>query len=348
MKKLYRPILYGICGIAGLWLLLKFFLPVGMPFLLGWLMSALAVPCADRLSSGRRLPRRLISFLCTTLLAALFLLFFWFLARLFLGELEHLGHYLPEFLDRISDTFGQLQEFLLRLAAKLPDSLSSAARQWIQQLFEGSSVLLSSASEWLLGLAAGIIGWIPSLSLFLFTTILSAYFFTADAPKIRSFISTHIPETWRTKISSVGGKLKAALLGYLKAEWRLALVTFAITFLGLLFLHPKNVLLLTLLIVVVDALPVFGAGTILLPWGIFCLLGGNTVTGLGLLLLYGADSLARTILEPRFIGRQIGLPPLLTLFSLYAGFRLFGIPGMILLPIAAILVKQLYDILETD
>lgn len=347
MKNLYKPLLYGIGGIAGIWLLLKFFLPVGLPFLLGWLLSVLAAPPTERILSRTRLPRRLITFFCLTLLTAILLLLFWLAARLILGELEHLGHLLPDFVSAFSDTFGQIHEKLLDLTKKLPESIAPAAADRVDRLFAGSSVLFSSASEWLLGLAAQIAARVPSLVLFLLTTILSAYFFAAEAPKIRAFLQKHIPPAWTEKFSAVGGRLKTALIGYLKAQGRLSLVTFGITFLGLLFIHPRNSFLLALIIAVVDALPIFGSGTILIPWGIFCLLSGAAGTGVSLLLLYGADSLSRSILEPRFIGRQIGLSPLLTLFALYAGFRLFGVPGMILFPIALILVKELYDIIES-
>ena len=98
----------------------------------------------------------------------------------------------------------------------------------------------------------------------------------------------------------------------------------------------------------VDALPVFGVGTIMVPWGALTLLRGDTFTGLGLLAVYGAASLTRTFLEPRFLGRQIGLSPLLTLVCLYAGFRLYGILGMILLPVAVILCKQIIELLEPE
>ena len=101
-------------------------------------------------------------------------------------------------------------------------------------------------------------------------------------------------------------------------------------------------------IIPILALPVFGVGTIMVPWGALTLLRGDTFTGLGLLAVYGAASLTRTFLEPRFLGRQIGLSPLLTLVCLYAGFRLYGILGMILLPVAVILCKQVIELLEPE
>lgn len=96
-----------------------------------------------------------------------------------------------------------------------------------------------------------------------------------------------------------------------------------------------------------DALPVFGAGTILIPWGVISFLRGVPSLGIGLLALYALCAVGRAFLEPRFLGKQIGLDPLLTLVALYAGFRFFGILGMILLPVAIILLKQLYELIGT-
>ena len=100
------------------------------------------------------------------------------------------------------------------------------------------------------------------------------------------------------------------------------------------------------LIAVVDALPVLGSGTVLLPWAAVSLLRGSGGLALGLTVTYAAAAFARSALEPRLLGRQIGLPPLLTLLSLYAGYRLFGLAGMILLPLAVLLAKQVWELAE--
>ena len=91
------------------------------------------------------------------------------------------------------------------------------------------------------------------------------------------------------------------------------------------------------------ALPVFGTGTILIPWALALFLQGETKTGVGLVILYGAAALSRQALELRLVGKQVGLNPVLTLLALYTGYRLLGVGGMIVFPIAAMLFKQLWD-----
>ena len=95
------------------------------------------------------------------------------------------------------------------------------------------------------------------------------------------------------------------------------------------------------LVALVDAFPILGTGTILVPWSIFSFLQSDPVLAFGLLILYGATALTRSVLEPRLLGQQLGLDPLVTLMTLYAGYRLWGIGGMLLTPMLAVAATQL-------
>ena len=88
-------------------------------------------------------------------------------------------------------------------------------------------------------------------------------------------------------------------------------------------------------------LPVLGTGTVLIPWSMVCFLQEDTFRALGLLGIYVFISLLRSVLEPRFVGKQLGLDPLVTLIAIYAGYRLWGLPGMLLAPILAVAATQI-------
>lgn len=137
--------------------------------------------------------------------------------------------------------------------------------------------------------------------------------------------------------------MRTTLGGWLRAQLKLMGITFLILNAGLLLLRVRYPVLAALVITVVDALPVFGTGTILIPWALALFLQGETKTGIGLVILYGAAALSRQALEPRLVGKQVGLNPVLTLLALYTGYRLLGVGGMIVFPIAAMLFKQLWD-----
>ncbi len=339
MKEIWNILLYIIAGIVLVWVGAVLLLPVGLPFLLGLGLERISRPLQpkQRRSKLANVAAVLLVFagLCTLL---------FFLGRVLLSEAEELAKALPAVLESLSEPLQRLYDSLQRLAGRLPDSFAPAAVQWVEKLFAGSSVVVSSLSEWVLSWAARLLGAVPKLLLFVLTTLLSACFFAVDRESIMGLIRKKLPEHWLSKGQLLLRRLKTALGGYCKAQIYLSGVTLLLCALGLFLLKQKNVLLLAFLIALVDALPVFGAGTVLIPWGGICFLRGDSFLGIGLLLLYAAAAIVRTVLEPRFLGKQIGLHPLLTLLALYAGFRLFGIGGMLLLPIATMMLKQLYDL----
>ena len=151
-----------------------------------------------------------------------------------------------------------------------------------------------------------------------------------------------MPGTWQERLGRVSGGLKTAFGGWLRAQGLLMLLTFGELALGFLLLRVEPALLLAGLTALVDALPVFGVGTVLLPWGAAALLLGDVRLGLGLLLLYGVVTLVRSLLEPRLVGKRVGLPPLAALACMYVGFRAFGVVGMVLAPLAGVLARQLW------
>jgi predicted PurR-regulated permease PerM len=102
---------------------------------------------------------------------------------------------------------------------------------------------------------------------------------------------------------------------------------------GLMVLHIPGAWAIGLLIAFADALPVFGSGVLLVPWALLTMLQGAWSTAVGLLVLWLLVTLCRSFLEPKFLGKQAGASPLLPLLVLYAGLRLFGIPGLIMGPI---------------
>ena len=120
-------------------------------------------------------------------------------------------------------------------------------------------------------------------------------------------------------------------------------VTFCQLLAGFLLMGQRYALLLAAVTALVDALPVFGTGTVLLPWAAVCLLAGQAPRAVALAALYAVISAVHSLLEPKVMAAQAGLPPLAALAAMYAGFRALGVAGMILLPMALLFVKQLHD-----
>lgn len=332
-------LLYILLGALGLWLCGTLLLPIGLPFLLGFLIAQL---------SRRFRPKTwspvFSGIFSVTLIFLILSVFLWLLFRTLFFEGQRFAKQLPVLLKELSPSLDLLREKMTGLAARLPDGFSAPALQWVDKLFTGGNMFLGSLSEWLLSGAARVLSRIPDLILFVLTTLLSAYFFAMDTQGPKKLLYKHIPKAWLERGKALLYRLKTALKGYAKSQLYLSAVTYGLCAIGLLILgYPKG-FLIAIPIALVDALPILGAGSVLIPWGILFFLRGDTTMGTALLLLYGICSVTRTVLEPRFLGEQMGLHPLLTLVSLYGGYRLFGFGGMLLLPIGVILIKQLYDL----
>ena len=250
---------------------------------------------------------------------------------------------LPQLAENLAPLFEKLKSRLLALAERLPDGLGTGLRAGVEEFFKTGAGFGTKLYETLFSWASGIIGRLPDAVLFAVTAILSSFMLSGELPAIRGWLRRTVRPAWLEKLQTLGGHVRTTLGGWLRAQLKLMGITFLILNAGLLLLRVRYPVLAALIITVVDALPVFGTGTILIPWALALFLQGETKTGVGLVILYGAAALSRQALEPRLVGKQVGLNPVLTLLALYTGYRLLGVGGMIVFPIAAMLFKQLWD-----
>ena len=318
------------------------FLPL-LPFLLALSLAVLEEPgvlwCCRRLGFQRRFAAAALT---TLVLGTLALGLGLLLGKLWQEGMSLLGR-LPEALERVPDMVDAVNGRYERFYHACPAQI----RLWLDQLAqllsrEGISLagdLSGAALNW----ASGVMGRLPQLTLFLFTTVLATYFTALSYPDILLFLRRQIPERWQRKGQGVACCLRSTFWKWVKAESILCLVTFAMLLLGFWYLRLDYVLLPAVLIALIDALPVLGTGVVLVPWGVYHLLLGSVPRGVALLALYAAITLVRSLLEPKIMAAQAGLPPLTALAAMYLGFSLFGVGGMFLLPVVLLFVKQLRD-----
>ena len=174
----------------------------------------------------------------------------------------------------------------------------------------------------------------------IFTAVLNT---ARKQPEPMAFFRRQLPVQRLETARGVKANLFSTLGKWLRAELTLLLITFAQLLLGFFLLHEPYALLLAFVICLIDALPVLGTGTVLLPWAIGCFLLDNIPRGIALVALYTLITLVRSIMEPRIMASQVGLPPLVALVALYVGFCVMGVGGMLLFPVALLFIKQLHD-----
>lgn len=323
------------------WLFSRFLLPLLSPFLLGGLLALAAEPMVSFLNRKLRVPRSISAGIGVGMafcfLAIAFLLLCAFLVR----ELGNLSGTLPYLEETARSGISLLQSWLLGLTVHTPQSIRPVLQDNVTALFSDGAALVNQGLHFLLGLAGTLLSHIPDSALSLGTAVISGFMISAKLPKIKLWILSRFPKEKLRPILDTAGRVKKALLGWLMAQCKLMAMTMMILMLGFTILRIPYAPLWAAGIALVDALPILGTGTILLPWALICFLQQEGARAVGLLGTYAVASLTRSILEPKLLGHHLGLDPLITLMALYAGYKLWGFMGMILAPMLAVAVIQI-------
>ena len=330
--------IFAIILAVGAWLGIKYLLPVASPFLLGTALAFLARPAVKLGTNRLGMKPGLASALGVSLTLLFVLGIVFLLGAVLVKESVSLLQGVPE---TVRSSTKVLEQFLTDTAQKTPESLRPYLTDTVHRLFSDSDTLLRQAAGQLPSLASQVLGKIPGSAMGLGTGVISAYLICPRLPKIREGISRRLPPEWKERILPALARLQVALKGWLKAQLRLMGITFVIVMVGFLILRVPYAPLSAAGVALVDAVPLLGTGAVLLPWAVVELLQGRHFMAIGLLCTYAAASMTRTVMEPRLVGKRLGLDPLVMLIFLYLGFRFLGFWGIVISPLLAFSVKTL-------
>ena len=334
-KQAVHDIALLLVAILVCFLFFKYLSPIFLPFIIGWLMSLLFNPLADRLQK-QNIPRSISALLgILLLLGVLGLLGFWSGNSIFHKAQvysENLPAYIDFFEGKIQNFWAQFDTF----CQKLPSELQAS---FLEFQNDATGMLLSLLPE-----GNGALDGVSNFFIAFFVAMISAYFFTKDRALIHGVYEKHLAPLLGVSVHTTKTELKASIWGYIKTQFILMGFTFTMTILAMLIMKSPYPLLLSVVIAIIDALPFFGSGFILWPGAIIHLLTGNTFLAIGYMVLYASIQIMRQILQPKILGTQIGLHPLLTLFSMYFGFQCIGVIGLIIGPILAVILKAFFQL----
>ena len=339
MRVWWKKYFYIALAVAIFWFGGKYVLPVLLPFLLGGLVALAAEPAVSVGVKRLRLPRGVASaagvLLTLTALGAIVSI----LAAAAVREIGNLASLMPDFTEGAAT----LQNWFTTLAQNAPERLRPIAQRAVNGLFNDGAAVVEQVTGRLPGVLTGVLSGVGSSALGIGTGILSAFLISARLPELGKTVKAHLPDSWYQTYLPALKKFRDGLGGWLKAQGKLMLITWIIVTAGFFLLRIPYAPGWALLVAAVDAVPILGTGTVLLPFALISLLQGRSLRAVGLLCTYGAAVITRTALEPRLVGRQLGLDPLLTLFSLYVGYRFWGFWGLLFAPILVSGAKSLFS-----
>ena len=313
-----------------------------MPFVIGWVIAMIANPLVRMLERRLKMVRKHSSALIVVaVLAAIIGLAYVIISRLIMEaygliqDLPELYHTASLEVDRIVDRFAGVLQVL-------PEGVRQDWQELAGSVSQALGALVQTIASPTVEAAGNAAMRIPGLLVNVIVTILSSYFFIAERDRIIEFWRNHLPGGGSRYYGYLKADVKRLIGGYFLAQFKIMFVVAFMLFVGFLVLGIGYSGLLAVLIAMLDFLPIFGTGTVLIPWAIIKLLAGEYPLAVGLALLYVLTQVVRQLIQPKIVGDTMGLPPLWTLVLLYLGFKVRGISGMILAVPLGIVVMNLY------
>lgn len=313
---------------------LAFFL---LPFLISFLLSSIMEPLIKLLNTKLHISRKVSApVLLLLLLAILALLLVMAVIRI-IKELKVLVATVPALLQTLYKQILAWMDQGYQLFDWLPVGITDNLGSVISNI---SSTITNLGTSIVKGAFATAISF-PEALVFTLITIMATYFMTSDRDRISRALVRQLPASWVNRLLTIKRDMFSALFGYLRAALIIMTITFAELFIGFTVIGVGYPLLLAFIIAIIDALPVLGTGGVLIPWAVYSFVTNDIRMGISILVLYIVVLAIRQIVEPKVVGHQIGVYPLLTLIAMYFGLQLIGFAGLILGPITFLLIRNI-------
>lgn len=338
----YLKIFCNLAAFILLLLFLCFLLPkvivFFMPFVVGFLLSLIANPLVRFLEKKLKIKRKYGTFLTIVLVISLVVFACYGTGMLLAVGIRGFMDYLPTMYENagveLEAAFDKLQSLLHKvpalahldvgeLSTMLQDTLGSLVDDYKEPTFSAISGFATSIPDALVSIIMGL---------------LATYFFIADRERLLRALNRHIPASVHEKSRLIYGHMLHAVGGYFKAQLKIMVVIYIVIMLGLMIIGVNYAWLIGFGIAFLDMLPVFGTGTVLIPWAVVKIFSGNIATAAGMLILYAVSLVVHQLIQPKLVGESVGLDPFTTLFFMYIGYKIKGVIGMIIaIPVGMIL-----------
>ncbi|MDO5010636.1 MAG: sporulation integral membrane protein YtvI [Intestinibacter bartlettii] len=330
--------------IGGIILILKILGSILTPFLIAFIIAAILNPLIKFCCNKLHINRALISILFVLIFYAIASFIIILIGTKLLVILQNLFISMPQFFSTyfepyIRDTFRHFENLFLSLDPNVISAIEDSSSSLINTLGD----FISKFSTMVVSYVSGFATSIPGIFLKTVITIIVTFFITIDFEKIINFIKRQLPENTSTSIQESKKYITTTLFKCLLSYILILSITFAELAIGLSILKIPNAVLIAVSIAIFDILPVLGTGGIMIPWAIIALLYGNYRIGIGVAVIYVIVTIIRNIIEPKLVGQQVGLHPVVTLISMFVGLHFLGFIGMLGLPITISLLKYLND-----
>ncbi len=352
MSKRIKTIILTLITVAAIVLLVVFFpeilsllggiLGLFLPFILGYIYSILVAPLTKLLQKRFRLPQS-----ASAIIVILFTL--GIVGGIVAGvvfkitdEIKSIYENLPAITAGIMLRYREISEKFSVFYEAAPLAMQEAIDGVGENIMKMLQGIASLDYTPIISTAGNAAKRVPGMFIAVIAFLLSSYFMVSDSNNINEKLHSIMSPTFKSRIDTVKGEIKKYVGGYVKAQLIIMMFSFTILFIGFNILKVDYSLIIAMATAIFDALPLFGSGAVLWTWAAVCFLTSDFMRGIGLIIIYLCVIFTRQMIEPKIVSSKIGLHPILTLMSMYIGYRIFSIGGMIFGPLTLMLVISLY------
>lgn len=353
LKKNWIRLIIMVLGTAALIVAVWLFLPkiasvagyiIGlfMPFILSYIFAKLVDPLVTWLQKKLKCPRGisavLVIIFTVGIIGGALTMAIWKIV----DECRSLYSQFPSIYESARDTMRMIGEKWAMVNKNLPQNIQDAVTNLGAQISNAATSFINRKSSPMVDYASRFAKALPRVFVAVVVFILSTYFMIQDSTNVSAITKKLVSEKVYERLEIVKCELKKYLGGYLKAQGILMIIAFVMLFIEFSAVRVDYSLLIALLIAFIDALPFFGSGLILWPWAVIEFASGNPSRGVWLVVFYLSIMLMRRFAEPKLVSNGIGASPILTLMSMYVGYKVFSIGGLIVGPILLMIIISLY------
>ena len=331
-----------IFALPGIWDAVIYLLRLFMPFVIAYIFVLAVDPLVRKMQKSLKLPRTGAAFLVMVILiGGIGGLLSWIIYKL-ISEMRTVYENFPDIYDSMVFEIELLKTKLSGIYDVMPSNIQEALRGLTNEISAAAAGFINKKSMPVMSSAGSFAKSLPNILVSILVFLLASFFMISDFARVKKAVKTPFTNRAQEKLTLLGLQIKKYLGAYVKAQLMIMTIVFFILFIGLSILNVEYALLVALGTAVLDALPFFGSGAVLWPWSLISFVTGDLKMGIGAIIIYVIIVVTRQSIEPKIVSSNIGMNPILTLMSMYLGFKLLSIGGMILGPVIMMLIISLY------
>ena len=311
-----------------------FILPVSIPLILAFVTALFLNPAVRLIQFRFRINRKM----SVTIVFLLFLVFLGLLGTFAVTravtQIVQLADNAPQYINQINNVLLDWENNMASFSQTMPKEFVDKVTNEIMNAVDRTTTAISEKLQ--LSNIAVIAAKIPELLVSFLVYLIALFLFMLELPRLREKMHDQLTEATSEKVKFMNARLTYVVFGFLKAQFLVSIIIFFVSLIGLLWIAPDIALIMSLIIWAIDFIPIIGSIVILGPWSIYMLIIGDIAMGTKLGLLAIILLAIRRTVEPKVMGRHIGLSPLATLIAMYLGLQLIGLIGFILGPLVVI------------